>query len=83
MQSIRTKYLKATDTRGERIKATSSSGQSVTVPWYYAPDVEENHARAAHALAEKLGWKGSFTGAGLDDSGFVFVPDSSDLGFIV
>lgn len=66
-QAIITKYLGPTETLGTRIKATSASGISVTIYRDYAVDIEEDHARAAQALAEKLGWSGSWAPGELPD----------------
>lgn len=71
MQSIKTKFLKATDTQGPRIVATSSGGRSglwcdqgfprmsLKEAYDYAKKHNENHASAAIALARKLNWKGT------------------------
>ena len=56
-QAITTKYLGPTNHRGSRVKATCDAG-SLTVPWDYALNVEDNHAAAVNALAAKLDWKG-------------------------
>ena len=80
MQSIRTRYLGPTNTRGARIKATSASGQSATVGRDYEKDVQADERRAAVALCRKLGWSGCdrMIRAGLtnDESVFVFAPES-------
>jgi hypothetical protein len=81
-KSIRTKWLALTNKLGSRVRATIGRGNTLVVHWDYALNVEDNHARAAMALARKLGWvpeegafSGTWRGAGLDDSGFVFVSD--------
>ena len=73
MQGIETKYIKATDTKGSRIKA-SAFGGSITVGYDYELDTAENHAAAAMALIEKLGWQntGLFVQGGTA-KGYVFV----------
>lgn len=80
MQCIRTKYLGPTNNRGTRIKATSASGQSVTVNRDYAAEVNVDERRAALALCKKLGWPGCdrMIRGGLtnDESVFVFMPES-------
>lgn len=76
MQSISTKYVGASNTRGARIKATSASGISVMVPFDYGMATEvEAHGLAAQALAKKLGWSGVMV-AGSTKDGHVFVFDS-------
>ena len=73
MQTITTKYLSATNTTGTRIKATSSSGISMTRAYEYAMSGEENHEEVAMALAERLEWDYDFA-VGDTPTGFVFVP---------
>jgi hypothetical protein len=74
-QAIVTKYFGATNHRGPRIKATASSGLSVTVPWDYDFNVEDNHVFAARKLAEKLSWT---DGTDFDD----WVGGSLKLGYV-
>lgn len=47
---ILTKYLGPTNTRGSRVKATTGSGASITIPWDHELDADQNHAAAAMAL---------------------------------
>ncbi len=75
MQTIMTKYLGPTDTKGPRVKAMTSSGHrgsTYTVEWDDSLDVEDNHAYVAQQLLDKLGWLGTWRMGGLT-SGFVFV----------
>ena len=82
-QSISTKYLGATDRRGSRVKARSSSGLSLTLSWDDALDVDDNHRAAALALATKLKWQGRWIAGGdRDGRGNVYVNDDGD-GFTV
>lgn len=58
-QTIITKALAVTDTKGRRVKATvgmPGNKHSVTLSWEYALNNEANHRMAAEALAEKMGW---------------------------
>ena len=72
MQYIITKYLSATDTKGERIKAKASSAPySITIPYDHSLDVEQAHAKAAMQLAAKLNWRGEYA-AGGNDTGYIF-----------
>jgi hypothetical protein len=72
-QAIETKYLKATNVRGSRIKATALAG-SLTVGYDYALDSDANHAAAAQALIARLGWTGTFAqGGNAAGTGYVFV----------
>jgi hypothetical protein len=81
MQAITTKYIEATDTKGERVKATATSGQTLTMPWDYEQEAFENHGAVAKALAEKLGWRGEYSGAVLNENGYVFVQHYSQISF--
>jgi len=53
MQSIQTKFLSATDTRGSRIKAIAERG-SITIPFPYDKSGDECHREAAHRLIAKF-----------------------------
>jgi len=83
MQTITTKYLGATNYRGSRIKATTSSGISNTVSWDYEKSTIKNHERAIHELNLKLSWDGELVGGSPDDSGdsyiWVFVRGSDRM----
>jgi hypothetical protein len=47
---------------------------SVTIHLDHALNIEENHAKAALALATKYGWPGDYYMGGMpDDSGYCFV----------
>lgn len=71
MQSIKTKFLKPTDTQGPKIRAVSSGGRSGlwcdqgfprtshTEAYDYTKKQNENHASAAVSLARKLNWRGT------------------------
>lgn len=71
-QSIATKYIGPGNVRGSRIKATSSSGLSVTLTWDDELSTDANHTAAARALATKLNWSGQWV-AGATPTGCVFV----------
>lgn len=78
-QSITTKYLGPTNSKGARVKATArkassfGSEMSATVPFSYE-GTEQAHCAAAKACAEKLGWSGLWVGGGnLNEDGYVFV----------
>lgn len=71
MQSIITKYIGPGASRGARVKATSASGKSLTVPYTYESE-DGDHDRAATALASKLGWSGTLVRGGTKD-GYVYV----------
>jgi hypothetical protein len=72
-QAIVTKYIGPSNTKGSRIKASAAAG-SVTIHIDNALNIENNHAKAAEALAEKLGWGGNWFIGGLpDDTGYCFV----------
>lgn len=64
MQAILTRYLPATNTRGDRIKATCEAG-SITIDFLYG-DVDQ-HALAVQMLLKKLGWNCAFVSGVLPD----------------
>ncbi len=70
--AITTKYLGPTDTRGPRIRASTSLGQSVMISFPYELSGEAVHRKAAEALCAKLGWTGRMVGGGIK-GGYVFV----------
>ena len=53
MQAIITKYLRPTNVRGARIKA-SCQATSIIVSWNDGLSPEDNHRAAADALCQKL-----------------------------
>lgn len=85
MQTIQTKYLGPTNTRGSRIKATCWL-TSFTIPWDYSANVEENHTAAIEALVCKLNndriikgishlWQVVATGESVDGKGKTAIID--------
>jgi len=80
MQSIITKYLPATNSRGARIKAQASGwgdrrrALSLTRSYDYELSAEDNHLAAAGALAVELMWSGVWVeGAASGGQGNVYV----------
>jgi hypothetical protein len=55
MPAIMTKYLGPTNTRGARLVAWCDA-KRIVVPWSYEVGTDENHKKAATALAWSLGW---------------------------
>ncbi len=55
MQAIRTRGIAPTATRNARISAQCGAGRIVVV-WDHQRNLEQNHANAARALRDKLGW---------------------------
>jgi hypothetical protein len=83
-QSILTKYIGPTNSRGSRVKAVQSGWHSdkrtnsITLHWDDALNSDQNHAKAAKALADRLGWNGRYTCGSLgaqSDFAYVFVID--------
>lgn len=73
MQAIATKFLAPSANRGARVVARAQAGR-VTVGWDHSQNVDENHRRAAKALADKIGWNGSWVAGALHDgTGNVYV----------
>jgi hypothetical protein len=72
-QAIETKYVRATNTRGSRIKATAWGG-TITIGYDYALDTDGAHKAAADALIAKMGWNGTFAqGGNVKGDGYYFV----------
>ena len=59
MNHITTKYLPATDTKGARIKASTTADKKISIirPYNYKLDTEPNHRAVAKELFEILGWE--------------------------
>ena len=74
MKAILTKYIGPSNTRGSRIKAFDSDGNSVTVPYDHALDSDANHNLAAKSLRDKMNWKGKLIGGWTAD-GMAYVFD--------
>ena len=71
-QGITTQYRGPTNFRGSRIKALARKRDSIggemslTVPYSHG-DANEEHCKAAKALAVKLGWSGFWVAGGAPD----------------
>ncbi len=78
-QAIVTRYHGPANVRGSRVKATASAG-SVTLTWDDALNADENHMRAARALANKYGWHGEYHFGGMPDGSRVFVSADTQNG---
>lgn len=78
LQAIVTKYHGPTNYKGSRISARANAGR-IFRQWDYELSVEENHAQAAQALADRCGWTVSngypalVGGALPGDAGYCFV----------
>ena len=81
MIAIHTKYISPTNSRGSRIKAYTTSGFSVTIPYPYEHSYEVCHFQAVKALIEKhkLDWDLSNMryGDSADGKGYSFCFDAS------
>ena len=71
MQSITTKYLGPTNTKGSRIKAICEAG-SITVDYDHALNSAENHDAACLELLKKLEWNYNYIGGGYSN-GYIYV----------
>ena len=79
MQTIITKYLPITNTKGGRIMAKCEGG-TVIIPDDHSLDTEGMHAKAAITLANKLGWKGELiSGSYKHDFYFNFLDSNKHL----
>ena len=76
LQAITTKYLGPTNHRAGRIKATAARGLSITVEYEHGLGTNANHARAAAALCQKLGWFGTYASGGMElGNAYVYIGD--------
>ena len=66
MIAILTKFIGPTNYRGARVKAFTTSGHRIIVPWDHSQNVEENHDAAALALCRKMEWCGKLVRGGTD-----------------
>jgi len=74
MQTITTKYLAPTDTKGSRIKATHTGKTlSVTRGYDYSLNTYGNHLAVAQELQDKMWWNQYTLISGSTAEGYVFV----------
>lgn len=82
MQSIQTKFIGPTNTKGSRVKATCRLG-SVTLGWDHALNQKENHLEALQAMCDKMNdgregdlkWFIIATGESVDGKGYTAIID--------
>jgi hypothetical protein len=77
---IETKFLGPTNNRGSRVKATCQAG-SLTLSWSYELNSDENHYKAAQALADKFSWSDYSIGCSVpsNKNGYVFMATPKGL----
>lgn len=84
MIAIHTRYLPATNYKGSRIKAYTSSGFTATISYPHELSYELAHFEAVRALIEKhkLSWDTTRMrfGDSADGKGYVFCFDASRVG---
>ena len=73
MKAIVTKYHGPSNVKGARYSATAESGNRIIQSADDSVSSEANHALAAVALCNKLGWKGELVSGGLPNGDTVFV----------
>lgn len=74
MQTIRTKYIGPSNTKGSRIKADCEGG-SVTIHIDNSKSIEENEKDACDKLKAKLEWSGEMVSGVFDGATYwVFLP---------
>lgn len=78
MQTIRTKYLGATDHKPAGIMARIASGDMRFFSYDYGIGAMGNHRIAAMALASALCWRGRFYCGYLDVDTYVWVRETKD-----
>ena len=81
MNAIKTKFLSATDTRGERIKASTTSDRPTSIirPYNYKLGTEENHRAVAKELFKKSDWQRVRHGKAEENIAYI---STSDRGYI-
>ncbi len=83
MIAIHTKYLPATNTRGTRIKAYTTSGFTATISYPYAESYEVAHFQAVKELIKSNNLDWNFDdmrfGDSADGKGYVFCFDASKV----
>lgn len=67
MKAIKTVYHGPTNTKGSRIYASAEGGNKCSVSYDDSVNQAEAHAIAAKALADKMGWDGTWVGGGFAD----------------
>jgi hypothetical protein len=71
MKAIWTKYIRATEKRGARVRAEAEGVKPLTISYW---NDDHAHAAAALALARREGWTGTLIEGGRPDAvGDVFV----------
>ena len=82
MIAIQTKVIPASNTRGTRIKAFTSSGFTATIAYPYNESYELAHFEAVKELVKKnnLPWNLENMRFGGTESGYVFCFDHSIVG---
>ena len=83
MIAIQTKFIGASNTKGDRIKAYTRSGFSVTIPYPHELSFELCHFEAVKALVAKHNLEWDLTdmryGDSADGRGYVFCFDNSKV----
>jgi len=69
MKTIKTKYLGPSNTKGSRIVADDGDGNRMIRHYRSELNSDKNHAVAAKALCEKMGWGGTLQGGDLLKAG--------------
>jgi len=65
MQAIQVKYLGATNSKGNRLKAIACCDESVTLSYNYELEANDNARVAALELIKKLEWNVVISGEGM------------------
>lgn len=83
MIAIHTKFIGASNTKGDRVKAFTRSGFSVTISYPYELSFELCHFKAVKALVAKHSLEWDLTdmryGDSADGRGYVFCFDNSKV----
>lgn len=72
-QTIQTKYVGPTNFKGSRIKARTSSGISIIRNYNCGLNIDENHAKVARELQEKMKWHADLVGGQNADGSYTWI----------
>lgn len=70
---ITTKFLGPTNYKGSRIVASDIEGHRLTIGYPHELSGDKAYLKAANALMDKRGWKGSLIGEESTRTGWIFV----------
>ncbi len=67
MKAIKTVYKGPTNTKPSKVYASAEGGNRISISFDDTNGQADAHAKAARALADKMGWHGKWVGGALAD----------------